>query len=225
MRIRRALRISSRERSGQTHRGIFALLDQHPGRRCGSAGSRRFQLALSAGFTCVSGGSRQSTAEPSERAQRRIPESTPIRSLLNVKAATLRHASKSPIQTAPAGRPAAPRLRSPGTKRRPALKGSTMTPIAPASDLVLNALTAMLAAMLGRPCGSWAVLERDSSRIQRRTSALHSTALERLSAEVPAREEKRGQWTEGPGPILTATQRDCSVSGIPSSSTWQAHLV
>src|ERR1017187_4659602 len=77
-------------------------------------------------------------AEPSERAQRRTPESTPIRSLLSVKAATLRHASKSPSQTAPAGRPAAPRLRSPGTKRRPALKGSTMTPIAPASDLAVQ---------------------------------------------------------------------------------------
>ena len=39
-----------------------------------------------------------------------MPESTPIRSLLNVKAATFRHTSKSPIQTAPAGRPATPRL-------------------------------------------------------------------------------------------------------------------
>src|ERR1035441_11129637 len=44
-------------------------------------------------------------AEPSERAQRRTPESTPIRSLLSVKAATLRQASKSPIHTASAGRP------------------------------------------------------------------------------------------------------------------------
>src|ERR1017187_7468781 len=49
-------------------------------------------------------------AGPSERARIRIPGSAPIRSLLNVKAATLRHASKSPIQTAPAERPATPRL-------------------------------------------------------------------------------------------------------------------
>src|ERR1039457_7082396 len=121
-------------------------------------------------------------AVPSERARTRTPESAPIRSLLNVKAATLRQASKSPVQTAPAGRPARPRLRSYGTKRTPALKGSTMTPIAPASDLAVNALTAMLAAMLGRPSGSRAVLERDSSRIQRRTSALHSRAFDRLTA-------------------------------------------
>src|SRR5664280_1112837 len=57
-----------------------------------------------------------------------------------------------------------------------------MTPIAPASDLVVNALTAMLAAMLGRPCGSCAILERDSSRIQRKISALQSTAFDRLTA-------------------------------------------
>src|ERR1017187_3223744 len=117
-------------------------------RRCGPAGSGRLQLALWAGVhlrlrrlppVCA-------VAEPSERAQRRMPESTPVRSLLNVKAATLLQASKSPVQTAPAGRPARPRLRSYGTKRTPALKGSTMTPIAPASDLAVNALTAMLAA-------------------------------------------------------------------------------
>src|ERR1019366_3509773 len=51
-----------------------------------------------------------------------------------------------------------------------------------ASDLAVNAVTAMLAAMLGRPSGSSAVLERDSSRIQRRTSALHSRAFDRLTA-------------------------------------------
>jgi hypothetical protein len=49
-------------------------------------------------------------AGPSERARTRTPESTPIRSLPKVKAATLRRASKSPIQTAPAERPATPRL-------------------------------------------------------------------------------------------------------------------
>src|ERR1039458_6287632 len=57
-----------------------------------------------------------------------------------------------------------------------------MTPITPASDLAVNAVTAIVAAMLGRPCGSGAVLERDSSRIQRKISALHSTALARLMA-------------------------------------------
>src|ERR1039458_2083774 len=57
-----------------------------------------------------------------------------------------------------------------------------MTPIAPASDLAVNAVIAMVAAMLGRPCGSCAVLERDWARSQRTTSALHSTAFDRLTA-------------------------------------------
>ena len=47
---------------------------------------------------------------PSDRARLRLTESAFILSLLNVKAATLRHASKSPLQTAPSGRPATPRL-------------------------------------------------------------------------------------------------------------------
>ena len=78
--------------------------------RCGLAGSGRLQLALWAGLH-LSARSRapvSAFAGPSERARIRTPESAPLRSLLNVKAATLRHASKSPIQTAPAGRPATP---------------------------------------------------------------------------------------------------------------------
>src|ERR1019366_9762154 len=119
LRIRRALRISSRDRSRQAHRGIFALLTSTPEggavRLCGIR-------AVPVGTICrVHLRLRRlrpvnAVAEPSERAQRRTPESTPIRSLLNAKAATLRHASKPPIQAAPAGRPATPRLRSPGTK-------------------------------------------------------------------------------------------------------------
>src|ERR1035437_2053786 len=93
--------------------GNLGPSDQHPGggavRLCGiravpvgTMGRVHLRLRRLPPVNAVAG--------PSERAQRRIPESTPIRSLLNVKAATLRHASKSPIQTAPAGRPATPRL-------------------------------------------------------------------------------------------------------------------
>src|ERR1017187_9663809 len=75
-------------------------------------GSGRLQLALSAGFHL---GFRSrlpvsAVAGPSDRARLRLTESAPILSLLNLKAATLRQASKSPIQTAPAERPATPRL-------------------------------------------------------------------------------------------------------------------
>src|ERR1039458_4624340 len=73
--------------------------------------SGRFQSAL--GRIHLSARSRapvSAFAGPSERARIRIPESAPIRSLLTVKAATLRHTSKSPIHTAPAERPATPRL-------------------------------------------------------------------------------------------------------------------
>ena len=81
-------------------------------RQSGSAGPGWLQLTVLAGchFNARSRPPVSALAGPSERARIRIPESAPIRSLLIVKAATLRHASKSPIQTAPAGSPATPRL-------------------------------------------------------------------------------------------------------------------
>ena len=70
--LRGALRISSWNASWQAHRGIFALLTSTPEAvRCGSAGSGRFQLALWAGFTCVSGGFRQLTRWPDHLKGRR----------------------------------------------------------------------------------------------------------------------------------------------------------
>ena len=79
---------------------------------CGSAGPGWLQLTVLAGchFNARSRPPVSAVAGPSERARRRTPESTPIRCLLNVKAATLRHASTSPMHTAPAGSPATPRL-------------------------------------------------------------------------------------------------------------------
>src|ERR1017187_1055838 len=96
----RALRIGLRERSWQAYRGIFALLTSAPEggavRLCGiravaigTIGRAHLRLRRLPPVCAV--------AEPSERAQRRMPESTPVRSLLNVKAATLLQDSKSQI--------------------------------------------------------------------------------------------------------------------------------
>ena len=111
MLLRRALLISSWNASWQAHRGTFAFETSSPeavrsgGIRAAAVGTiRGFHLGFKIRLPV------SAVAGPSDRARLRLTESAPILSLLSVKAATLLQASKSPIHTAPAGRPATPRL-------------------------------------------------------------------------------------------------------------------
>ena len=118
---------------GQRQRPAFCFAEpclsvtgMHPGKRTGEPsrfGTRSPEAVRSRGIRAVAVGTIgwvhlgfrirlpvSAVAGPSDRARLRLTESAPILSLLNVKAATLLQASKSPIHTAPAGRPATPRL-------------------------------------------------------------------------------------------------------------------